>query len=367
MQSTDRTFEAFYQNQAIDDLEKRTINGTYIYFAAWMLIGIGAGYHQDKALFFWLIAGIFFILGVIRLTLYFYVRKRHSENIILRKRLLAICVILPALLYAFLLSIAIYFPAFDAIFIYIVLTMFALLSAGTTGFSPSKTLSISFVFCLTTLPMITAIFLTNNRIIEGLMLALYSVYMLVQALRINKEYRLRIQQQHRLNQINQEDSLTGIFNRRGFDTALENLWLNGLRSKTHLTLFIIDIDYFKLINDKYGHSAGDEVIISIANSIKESCKRNTDMVARIGGEEFAVLFSTDKPESVSNFAELIRQAIEQNALNIQSNTIRATASIGVAITVPENEKNARQFFDIADKCLYQAKESGRNRVVVESY
>ena len=127
---------------------------------------------------------------------------------------------------------------------------------------------------------------------------------------------------------------------------------------------LIDIDHFKAINDTHGHAVGDEVIKSVAQLIKEVCRRGSDVVARIGGEEFAVIFSTRAPARSSELAEQIRQTIEALEITYDNASIQVTASIGVATMQPSEDQTELELFKAADANLYKAKASGRNTVVI---
>jgi diguanylate cyclase (GGDEF)-like protein len=220
---------------------------------------------------------------------------------------------------------------------------------------------------LTVPPFFAAILSDNGQRLEAMMLALYSIYMVIQASRLNREYLKLIEQQFQLSQLNQQDGLTGIANRRCFDHTLVHFWKTHVRTQAQLSLMIIDIDHFKQVNDSYGHAAGDEVIIEVANILRARCKRETDLVARIGGEEFAVLIAINNFDTVQEIAEKIRRKVEKTTIEHDDHFINITISIGIAYTVPDLNKDTANFYKLADQCLYRAKENGRNRIESETY
>ena len=124
---------------------------------------------------------------------------------------------------------------------------------------------------------------------------------------------------------------------------------------------MLDIDFFKKVNDTYGHLAGDEVLCSVAK-ILTTRFRNTDIVGRYGGEEFCVLMPSVSEESAKNIAEECRELIGRTSTTFMDKTIRVTISIGMAELTPDQSLNT--VFANADTALYKAKEGGRNRVVV---
>jgi diguanylate cyclase (GGDEF)-like protein len=163
------------------------------------------------------------------------------------------------------------------------------------------------------------------------------------------------------------DGLTALYNRRYFNEILSREINRANRDKSILSFCIIDVDYFKKYNDAYGHPEGDGVLIAVANAIKSSLHRGSDFVFRLGGEEFGVIFSGLSKEEAFAFAEEIRANVE--ALNIPHTnslvTDHITISLGLLVVNFENENvDENGFYTMADDALYQAKESGRNKVVI---
>jgi len=159
----------------------------------------------------------------------------------------------------------------------------------------------------------------------------------------------------RLHRLSMLDGLTGIANRRRFDEALDVEWRRGVRSHAPLSLLMIDIDAFKPYNDAHGHQAGDECLCRVGATLAESLHRAGDLVARYGGEEFAVLLPETDREHAIRVAEMLRERIAATA--------PVTISVGVSTIVPELGGAAFVLVADADAALYEAKRSGRNRVV----
>lgn len=155
------------------------------------------------------------------------------------------------------------------------------------------------------------------------------------------------------------DSLTNMFNRRFFLKLLEKSKSLATRTKNPLALLVLDIDHFKLINDKFGHMAGDEVLISFANNAQKNL-RSEDVMGRIGGEEFAIFLPNTNGDSAMLFAERLRKMIENHPATTAKGKIHYTISIGV--TVIADNSSLEKALDDADLAMYQAKEKGRNRV-----
>lgn len=167
----------------------------------------------------------------------------------------------------------------------------------------------------------------------------------------------------RLSQI---DPLTNLANRRKFDEFLEREWRRGVRNKMPLALVLVDVDYFKLFNDTYGHGAGDDCLREVAEVIAAAARRPGDLAARIGGEEFTVLLCDTGTEGALAVAAQIQTAIEQLSIEHETtrvfNTDIVTVSIGVVSMMPAPMIGPSVLVYRADEALYSAKQEGRNCV-----
>jgi len=159
------------------------------------------------------------------------------------------------------------------------------------------------------------------------------------------------------------DPLTKLENRRAFFEQAEELHALHKRYGSAYSVLMLDIDYFKTINDNHGHDGGDKVLIEIAKVLKD-LTRGVDTVARIGGEEFAILLPDTNRLGTAVMAERVRSAIEQHRLNVDGTDLSITVSIGIASQDAEHADSVRDLMRIADKRLYLAKEMGRNRIAV---
>ena len=159
------------------------------------------------------------------------------------------------------------------------------------------------------------------------------------------------------------DGLTGIYNRRYFENAIERAWGIARRERLPLALMMIDVDDFKNFNDTYGHLAGDQCLISIANEIKKSVHRAGDFAARFGGEEFVVLLFNTTEEGAAIIAEDIAEKIQKLRIQYQGVDLNVTVSMGVAAAIPRRGSHPKDLLSAADEALYQAKKAGRNTVV----
>jgi len=168
---------------------------------------------------------------------------------------------------------------------------------------------------------------------------------------------------HELEQLNMEDALTGVKNRRFFDKKLIMELRRSRREQTPLSIIMLDIDRFKSVNDNYGHLTGDQVIRAVADTIKQHLKRPLDEVARYGGEEFVILLPNTPHDGTLEIADRIRKAIETNQINVAGTFINVTVSAGTYTAVTDDINNPELFTHNADKALYYAKQNGRNQVI----
>ncbi|MFA7083097.1 MAG: diguanylate cyclase [Arcobacteraceae bacterium] len=170
-----------------------------------------------------------------------------------------------------------------------------------------------------------------------------------------------------LRELSYKDPMTGAYNRRYFFEESAKLLSLAEREKRDSCVIILDIDKFKDFNDSYGHDVGDEVIIKLAHLLKNQV-RNSDVVARFGGEEFVIFLYNTNLYNATHIADVIREEIHKINIDIGSKIINFTASFGVAKFHKEfDQDNIEQTISRADKCLYVAKNQGRNKVISETY
>jgi len=166
----------------------------------------------------------------------------------------------------------------------------------------------------------------------------------------------------RLEQLSRTDALTELSNRRHFDEALAREFNRSRRSQQPLSLLMIDIDHFKMLNDAYGHPEGDRYLRIISRTLADCASRAGDVAARYGGEEFAVILPGTTGEAALTVANKIRNAVAELGLSSPTRRGIVTVSIGVASTEQAATSDATRLLADADAALYRAKQDGRNRV-----
>ncbi len=174
-----------------------------------------------------------------------------------------------------------------------------------------------------------------------------------------KEIETLYQEVERLSHI---DPLTELSNRRSFNTEALRLFQLAIRNQNKLSCAMLDIDFFKRVNDTYGHDFGDKVLVAVAKACQKQI-RKTDLLARFGGEEFCFLFPETDLNGAALVAEKIRHAISKLEFHSGKNRFSVTVSIGVSKLLDSNDK-MESMLKRSDDSLYNAKRNGRNRVVI---
>jgi len=165
-----------------------------------------------------------------------------------------------------------------------------------------------------------------------------------------------------LEQLASVDPLTGVANRRRFDAALEEEWRRSARAGRWLSLAIVDVDYFKRFNDRYGHLAGDDRLRGVATSLARSTRRAGNLVARYGGEEFGLILPEVEPPMMHGVIRALLSGVWADSTRTAEHVAESvTVSVGAISVVPGREKTVTDALAAADRVLYQAKIAGRDR------
>jgi len=211
----------------------------------------------------------------------------------------------------------------------------------------------------------TALTTTGIALMFALFIARAIYYSALERSREEKERleRLVKERTHEIELLSKTDALTGLWNRGYLEEMLDMEFKRARRYDHPLAILIVDLDHFKLINDNYGHMAGDEVLRQTSERIKNSI-RETDFTGRYGGEEIVVILPETTMEKARAIAEIIRETIAAEPVPSEDNIINVTASIGLS-DLREDHDTYQDVFSEADEALYVSKEEGRNRVTVD--
>lgn len=201
-------------------------------------------------------------------------------------------------------------------------------------------------------------------------LAFYSSYLALALKHSHREYRNTLalelkllEQQESLEQLSRTDSLTQLGNRYRFNSLFPALVASAQRQSDPLSLVLLDIDFFKRINDEHGHACGDACLSAFAERMRQVFRRDSDALLRLGGEEFCVLMPHTSLEQAHLLAENFRQALALQGFSVQGKQLPLTASLGVGSFDGQRDDNAEAFLKRVDDALYLAKSAGRNRLI----
>lgn len=357
--------------RVVRDLKKRSMGGIITYPAALLIVLFGDGYFYRHVWFSSQFIVLVFGICGFRLAhrlLDPHIPERFSG---LSTRLFLVELCLTGLIWGIGYARAMMQTGEPNFQLLMLVCTMGLCAGGVTANSPYLWLSLGYN-AMTLWPGILTVGILGLNWPLVILICIYSVYMANLSLRANAEYRTALDNEallkkktRDLEKLSHVDGLTGLYNRRYFDTALEVAWQGSVRQKTSLALVLCDIDYFKKINDDHGHLAGDEYLKILARHLRRVFRRQSDIVARYGGEEFVVLIAEGRPGTVADLAETFRKTMEETTLSLESKTIRATVSVGVAELVPGPGEDKESLIARADAMLYDAKARGRNQVRVD--
>jgi len=184
------------------------------------------------------------------------------------------------------------------------------------------------------------------------------------------EYEAQIKIEHALlvsraeiERLASRDALTGLSNRRAYESVFPAQWHQAARQKTSLALIVMDLDHFKRVNDTLGHAAGDAALVHVARLLERHFRRGADSVARIGGEEFVVIMPDTSVDEALRLATAFRAALNEQPLVYDQQSVALTASMGVGVADWDCDKSPENTFKRIDAACYSAKASGRNLII----
>ncbi|BCD96915.1 GGDEF domain-containing protein [Marinagarivorans cellulosilyticus] len=354
--------------QTDTDIYRRSLPMLPVFSLLWLAIIWASGFNQTMPkISFISLVGLAGIFGL--QCLFALVQKRlYRVSAVSWRFLFYLFAFASAVIWSALFTLCFFEPSFERLFLPMTLATAGITNAALSNFAPSRWVAQSYVSVLL-LPAVFVCFSSQAHITMGGVVVVYWFFSLLILQRFHSEYSSgfvkasSFEQQHtELQRENRTDGLTKVFNRRYFDEALKKEWQQGAQEGAWLGLLFIDIDFFKKINDTYGHMAGDECLKQAAAIINGAVQSGNDIVARYGGEEFAVLLPRTAPDMAQRIAESIRKQFELKEFCFDDRCISITASIGVSSIVPSIANPPTILIDQADQGVYLAKEAGRNNV-----
>lgn len=224
------------------------------------------------------------------------------------------------------------------------------------------------IYCLPISIPATIVLLMGGSQLEYLLAALlvfYSSMLYFAVNRLSNVFLEGLKTRHLMQTESRTDALTLLANRRGFDENLHDIWQQSIRSSQPIGLLIIDVDFFKNYNDYYGHPQGDIALKKMGELFRKIASRSTDLCARIGGEEFAILMPTTELDGCEQVANAIMEELSIARIpHKHGQNGFLTVSIGLNVVIPERDDSMNAFVMETDQALYEAKETGRNRISI---
>jgi diguanylate cyclase (GGDEF)-like protein len=364
-------FERHIMNKrVVQDLKKRSSFGILFYILVSLIVVFADNFHE-RHLFF----SMLFLLSMWGICLFRLIHLTVSKKMgdryeTFNKNIFFVSVIVTALIWGLTHALIMLQEGEYIIQMLMTVCVCGLCAGGVVAFIPHRRLSIFFNISML-MPVTITMLVNGLNIPLSVMIFLFSVYMVLIAYRGNREYWDALENEYLLEIKSQEmerlsntDVLTGLYNRRYFDEALESEWKRSGRDNSVLSVILFDIDHFKSINDTFGHQAGDEYLKKIAAALISVFQRDYDIVARYGGEEFMVLLPGINADHASQLAEKVRKRIESMTIDHRGKKVGATISAGIMCCVPNFNTRSDSIISGADKALYMAKEGGKNRVAI---
>jgi diguanylate cyclase (GGDEF)-like protein len=359
--------------RVVNDLQKRSTSGVFFYMLVPPVLFFTDGYilrHLTPSLVF---LSIFTLICLFRL-IHVHISKKTPDtrrHDTWHKAVFVVSILLTALAWGVGSAVFLLYSDERTIHLLMIICTVGFCAGGVISFMPLLYLAVSYNF-LMLVPAIAAVFIGGDAPSLGIAMILYSIYLVLISLRGNHEYWNALENEYLLEEKTREleitsrtDVLTGLYNRRYFDELFELEWALSSRRKTPLTLLICDIDHFKKVNDTYGHQAGDEYLKLISRYIQEVFQRETDVVARYGGEEFVVLLPDRDAEHTRELAQRLGKKIETAVLEYNKEKIQTTISQGVTSCIPAPDMDRDVLLTRADNAMYEAKNAGRNKIMVD--
>lgn len=356
------------QSRAHADLSKRARGGIFIYLLVWLVMTLPNSLHITNTTFFYLNTGVLISIMLIRTAHLLFNYSKTPLSIRIRRNWLVLGILAGALHWGILSAWVVFNPEYASIEFQMIIAAAVLGIAGTAALSISREIRLLYS------PLIMGPLCIGHVIRGGaddmtlaVMAALAVTYITITAKTVSQDYWQAISNEQlaqrralQMEKLSHTDQLTQMNNRSFFVRRFGEEWKRGSRVKSQLSILMIDLDYFKALNDKYGHLFGDQCLQHVAQAMRDAITRETDVLARYGGEEFIALLPDTDAASAAIVAERLRVAISQCQINHADDSVSLSCSIGGATMQPMQEFDPEYLLGQADASLYQAKANGRN-------
>lgn len=355
----------------VADTRQRIALGGLFYLAGWAVVSSVAPVYPRHALAGVGISVLFLVLAALRVL----VRAPAATEPPVRQQrwldLQWLVMLSTAVLWGAVLSWTLLDPAFQPARTPALLCSIAYATAYAHNFATRRARAFTAIAILY-LPAPLLLARSPDDFAVAVTMAVYFLYVVLTLLRSHREYAHRLdvddqlwQQRDQYEQLSRTDALTGLANRRHFSAHLEHLAAESRRTGAPLSLLVLDLDHFKRVNDAYGHEAGDACLARFAERLQFCLEGPGAHLARLGGEEFAVLLPGTTPLQAAERAESLRASLAAQVLVLREGHLRITVSIGVA-GLDAARQDGADLFRAADRAMYLAKAEGRDRVRIDA-
>jgi len=361
--------------QALRDFVERTRRGVYLHLPLWLIICAFVDVAQKAPWVFWVNCAGFSAATAARIL---FLRRSATlivERTTIARRTVQILAFIPCAHWSLLAVLSTQWGALHPLMLPLILVMVALATAGAVILSIDNTMRIWYP--IIALAPVGAAHLLNQPGPLNLLLAIMNVFVLLYMAaatrlvhhdywRALEAHTLLEERANDLESLSTTDVLTQIPNRLHFERCLEQAWVQAKYKDQPVSVLLVDLDHFKNINDTYGHSVGDECLKAAAQSMVKGMLRETDRVARWGGEEFIVLLPNADRDAAHAVAQRLLKAVGNTLIPYPGGIVRLACSVGVATLNPKDRREPKNLIIDADRALYEAKTHGRNCVVASA-
>lgn len=361
------TSEPQIARRVVGDIVKRGKGGELVYPVLWLLIGVASGFFEASPWIFSGVLAVFVVVAIVRMLVVKRADATPTEALPRWETLMMLSIVPHPFLWGSMFAYALTLD--NAIYsVFMAFSTAGICAGGANTFAPSRKLSFAFIIAFLT-PGLVASLLITHTILIGTMIVAFYVYMLALSSKQYAEYWRALENEIKLSKQSRTDALTELDNRRYFDEKLEEFCHLSSRNHEQLSVLVIDCDFFKQINDKYGHDTGDACLRHLAQVLQSTLARATDVLSRYGGEEFTVILPGTDVTGAEKVCEKVRLAVSESPLDVNGNAIPMTVSIGcVSRRINRYQPGLPdELFKQADMALYEAKKAGRNCCFMMEY
>lgn len=354
----------------LQDLGRQNLWSALVYIVLWLVIAAFTQLPQQNPVFFWANSALLLAVTGSRLQLWVFMRNFVVTKYRRAEVHLVANTLINAAHWGVLLALSFSLPEYERLRWPLALTVCGIVGAGTWVVAFHSVTRICLPL-LATVPGIVVMLISGDKtaVMTATLAVVFLSYVLIATRTRQQDYYLAIKNGLHLEQRTREleymtftDAVTRLHNRAYFDVHLDLEWKRACRQGYPVSLLVVDLDHFKSINDRFGHPFGDHVLEEVGLGISDIVQRSGDILARIGGEEFALLLINTSFEGAAQVAQQIIDTVAALPLEHGGNRVTITTSVGVATTRPTRSElqAARELLSKADMALYSAKRDGRN-------